>query len=214
VPVRPAESTIVAIELVAPETPPRELVATALSTRPELGESRALVAAAVEALHREQYAPLVPSILLGVSESGFGGGQGGRVDNFHDRFDFDAMAVWQVRNIGLGELAAKDEAGARLRQARHRDIEVMNRVAREVVEAHAQVRARREQIPRAELGVKAATDSYRRNLERIRGGQGLPLELLQAVQALDQAQNELLRATADYSEAQFRLYRALGWPGR
>ena len=62
--------------------------------------------------------------------------------------------------------------------------------------------------------VMAATDSYRRNLDRIRGGQGLPLELLQAVQALDQAQNELLRATADYSEAQFRLYRALGWPGR
>jgi outer membrane protein TolC len=214
IPVRPAEPTILAVELVSPETPPRELVATALTSRPELGESRALVAAAVEALHREQFAPLVPSILLGVSDTGFGGGQGGQVARFGERFDFDAMAVWQVRNLGLGERAAKDEAGARLRQARHRDIEVMNRVAREVVESHAQVQARREQVPRAELGVKAATDSYRRNLERIRGGQGLPLELLQAIQALDQAQSELLRATADYSEAQFRLYRALGWPGR
>ncbi len=213
VPMRPAESTLAPIELVDVRTPPQELLATALSNRPELGESRALVAAAVEALRRERYAPLVPSILLGVSEGGFGGGKGSDIDHFRDRFDVDALAVWQLRNLGAGELAARDEASARLRQARHRDVEVMNRVAREVVEAHAQVQARQAQIGRAQQGIKSATDSYRRNLERIRGGQGLPLEALQAIQALDQAQNEYLRATADYSEAQFRLYRALGWPG-
>jgi outer membrane protein TolC len=213
-PLRPAEPTLVPVELVDGRTPPQELVATALSSRPELGESRALVAAAVEALRRERYAPLVPSVLLGISESGFGGGEGSNIDHFRDRFDVDAMAVWQLRNLGLGDVAAREEAGARLRQARHRDIDVMNRVAREVVEAHTQVQTRQGQIARAEQGIKSAIDSYRRNLERIRGGQGLPLESLQAIQALDQAQNEYLRATADYSEAQFRLYRALGWPGR
>jgi outer membrane protein TolC len=213
-PLHPAEPTIVPVDLVAVETPARELVATALSTRPELGESRALVAAAVETLRREQYAPLVPSILLGISEGGFGGGRGGDIGTFHDRFDVDAMAVWQIRNLGLGDVAAREEAGARLRQARQRDVGVMNRVAREVVEAHAQVQARQGQIVRAEQGFKTATDSYHRNLKRIRNGQGLPLEVLQAMQALDQAQSEYLRATADYSEAQFRLYRALGWPNR
>jgi outer membrane protein TolC len=209
---RPREPTIVPIELVAPETPPRELVATALSSRPELFKSRALVSTAVAALRREEFAPLVPSILLGVSESGFGGGIGGRIENFDDRFDVDAMAVWQIRNLGFGERAARDEASARLRQARHREVEVMNLVAREAVEAHAQVQARQKQIATAEAGIKSATDSYRRNLERIRGGQGLPIEVLQSIQALDQARLEYLRAVADYSEAQFRLYRALGWP--
>jgi outer membrane protein TolC len=210
--IRPMEPAIVPIELISPATPARELVATALSARPELHESRALVSAAVAALRREEYAPLVPSVLFGISETGFGGGKGDTIANFHDRFDLDAMAVWQIRNLGFGERAARDEASARLRQARHRDVEVMNRVAREVVEAHAQVQARQNQIATAELGIKSATDSYRRNLERIRGGQGLPIEALQAIQALDQSRQEYLRAVADYSEAQFRLYRALGWP--
>ncbi len=52
----------------------------------------------------------------------------------------------------------------------------------------------------------------RRNLERIRGGQGLPLELLQAIQALDLSRLEYLRAVADYDAWQFRLYRATGCP--
>jgi outer membrane protein TolC len=51
-------------------------------------------------------------------------------------------------------------------------------------------------------------------MERIRAGAGLPIEVLQAIQALDQARREYLRAVADHNEAQFRLHRALGWPIR
>jgi len=64
----------------------------------------------------------------------------------------------------------------------------------------------------AESGIRVGSESYRRNLERIRGGQGLPLELLQSLQALDQSRREYLRAVGDYDEWQFRLYRALGCP--
>ena len=64
----------------------------------------------------------------------------------------------------------------------------------------------------AESGIRVAGDSYRRNLQRIRGGQGLPLEALQSIQALDQSRREYLRAVGDYNEWQFRLYRALGCP--
>jgi outer membrane protein TolC len=88
----------------------------------------------------------------------------------------------------------------------------MDRVAREVIEAHAQVMARGRQIAVAESAILAAGDSYRRNTERIREGQGLPLEALQSIQALDAAQREYLRAVIEYNEAQFRLQRALGWP--
>ena len=68
------------------------------------------------------------------------------------------------------------------------------------------------QIEVAQAGVEAAQNSYRRNHERIREAQGLPIEVLQAIDALDRARREYLRTVVQYNEAQFRLQRALGWP--
>jgi outer membrane protein TolC len=88
----------------------------------------------------------------------------------------------------------------------------MDQVAREVVEARARVLARRRRIEIAKAGIESAKASYDRNFERIRGGQGLPIEVLQAIQALDATQRDLVDATVDYNVAQFQLQRALGWP--
>ena len=129
---------------------------------------------------------------------------------FAGRFDFDATVYWQLRNFGLGEAAARDGARSRMEQARLLQIRVMDQVSREIVEAHAQSQSLRGQIAVAESGIRVAGDSYRRNVERIRGGQGLPLEVLQSIQALDQSRREYLRAVGDYDEWQFRLYRAIG----
>jgi outer membrane protein TolC len=101
---------------------------------------------------------------------------------------------------------------AQIEQARWREVESLDRVAREIVESLTQVQARQRQIAMAEEGIAAAQRSYQRNLERIRHGQGLPLEALQAIQALDAAQRDYLRAVIDYNAAQFRLVWALGWP--
>ncbi len=209
----PIESVSLAIDLVdVGVCGPRDLVAQALGTRPELRQQRALVEEAIQRLKREQYAPLVPSVLVGASYSGFGGGNGDHLGSFHDRGDFDALAVWEVRNLGFGEQAARDEANARIDGARFRQLRAMDEVAREVVEAHTQVTARGPQIATAEEAVLSAQRSYELSEQRIRDGQGLPIEALQAVQALDAARREHLRAVTDYNEAQFRLHRALGWP--
>jgi outer membrane protein TolC len=208
----PTEPTVVPINLVQEDLPPGELVTLALSNRPELAEARSLVGEAVERYRREHYAPLLPSVLLGVSQGGFGGGLGGVIGDFQDRFDFDAIVYWEVRNLGLGEKSRRAEMRARRKQARARQVEVMDRVAREVIEANTQVRARQSQIAVAQEGITSASDSYKRNLARIREGQGLPIEVLQSLQALDEARREYLRVVTDYNEAQFRLHRALGWP--
>jgi outer membrane protein TolC len=97
-------------------------------------------------------------------------------------------------------------------QAKFRQVQLMDRVAREVVEAHAQVESRRRQMAVAQSGIRAAVNSHQRNVQRVRGGQGLPLEALQSIQALDQSRREYLRTVGDYDEAQFRLYRAMGCP--
>jgi outer membrane protein TolC len=208
----PAEAGLVPIELVDPQTDRAVLVATALQQRPEVSENRQLVAETCERLQRERYAPLIPSVLLGVSYGGMGGGLGSNLDNYGDRFDADAVAYWEIRNLGLGERAARRTAQARIDQARAREVAELDRIAREVSEAHAQVVLRKQRIDIARQAVEAASSSYRRNVERIRNGQGLPIEVLQSLQALAGAREEYLRATADYNTAQFTLHRSLGWP--
>jgi outer membrane protein TolC len=209
----PQETSIVPIDLVPLDTlAMTDLVATGLSNRPELSASRSLVEEAVSRLQREQHAPWLPSILLGVSYGGFGAGTGGQITNGGQRLDFDGVAWWELRNLGFGERAARDNARAQIQQARMQEVQTLDLVAREVVESYAQVQARQRQIAVAEQGITAAQQSYERNLQRIRNVQGLPIEVLQSIQALDAARREYLRAVVDYNTAQFRLHRALGWP--
>ncbi|MGD9857675.1 MAG: TolC family protein [Planctomycetaceae bacterium] len=207
----PHEPALIPIDLVG-GVPLPELIATGLSNRPELLENRFLVCEAVERLRRERYAPLVPSVLLGLSYGGNGGSPTNEIRDFGDRVDFDAVAFWEVRNLGFGEHAARNASQSRVDQSRWRQVQIMDRVAADVAESHAQVEARRAQIELAQAGITAAQQSYRRNTERIRDGQGLPIETLQSLQALDQAQRQYVRTVADYNRAQFRLHRALGWP--
>lgn len=211
-PLAPQEPAVVPLELLPSEDAVQGLVALGLGNRPEVRESDALVGEAIRRLQRERFAPLLPSVLLGVSYGGFGAGRGGDIDAYSDRFDADAALWWELRNLGLGERGAKNQMQAQIDQAQLRQVATLDQIAREVVEAHAQVQNRRRQIEVAENAVKVARSSYDRNLERIANAQGLPLEVLQSIQALGQAQREYLRVVTDYNLAQFALQRALGWP--
>ena len=208
---QPIEPTVAPIELVPLGQPVGDLVAQGLTRRPELAQARALVDEAVYRYRREKCAPLLPSVWMGMSYGGFGGGQGSVITNYDNRMDFDAMAYWQLRNLGHGEVAARRTTRSLVTQAEIRQVAVMDQVAREVVEEHARVEARRQQIDVAMRGVTMAVDSHQRNVERIHGGVGLPIEVLQSIQALGQARRDYLRATIDYDIAQFSLCRAIGW---
>jgi outer membrane protein TolC len=206
----PADTVALPLEIVPEDVPLRELVAQGLSNRPELAQSRALVSQAVARLRREQYAPLVPSVLVGTTYGTFGGGLGSQLTNTNARFSVDALAWWELRNLGAGDQAARSAARSQLRQAELDRLATMDRVAREVVEAQAQVQYRRRQIAIAQRGVAAALASYRLNMQRIEHAQGLPIEALQSIQALAQSRRDYLRAVIDYDAAQFALQRALG----
>jgi outer membrane protein TolC len=210
----PAEPSVLPVELLPGNAVVGELVAQGLTSRPELAENRALVAQAVARMRRERYAIFMPSILLGASYGAFGGGLSDTIANIGNRMDADAVAYWELRNLGFGEAAARAESRSLVRQADVNRLANMDLVAREIVEAHAQVTARRQQIAIAEEGVAAAVSSHGRNVQRIMQAQGLPIETLQSNQALAQARREYLRAVSDYNTAQFTLYRALGWPNR
>jgi outer membrane protein TolC len=89
---------------------------------------------------------------------------------------------------------------------------MMDRVAREVTESHLRVASGKKQMETAMQAVDSAELSYRRNLERIQNGQGLPLEALQSLQALAAARREYARSIADFNIAQLSLQRATGFP--
>jgi outer membrane protein TolC len=208
----PQDTVAVPLELVTHGTDEPTLISTGLATRPELKESQALVAAACEAYKREKVAPFVPSLLLGFSTTSFGGGLGSQADNFGGRYDIDAMMVWEMRNLGFGEGAALRERNAQIQQATYAKLRIMDQVAQEVSEANIQVGIRRQQVEIAQTAIARARDSYQRNMDRIRDGQGLPIEVLQAIQALEASQRAYLRAAADYNRSQLQLQWALGWP--
>ncbi|MEZ6076122.1 MAG: TolC family protein [Pirellulaceae bacterium] len=156
--------------------------------------------------------PFVPSVLLGFSTGSFGGGLGNNSNNFGGRYDLDALMTWQYRNLGFGEQAARRQTAARIQQAKFEQLRVMDQVALDVSESYSQVQFRRQQIETTQRAIKSAEASYNRNLERIRDGQGLPIEVLQSVQALESTRRAYLNAVIAYNQAQFRLQWALGWP--
>lgn len=210
--ITPLDVTIVPLEMVSVDDDRASLIGTGLAMRPELKESQALVAAACEAYKREKYAPFVPSVLLGFSTGGFGGGLGNDINNVRGRYDVDALMTWEVRNFGLGEKAARRERSAQIQQAKFDRIRVMDQVAREISEGYSQVHFRRLQIKATERAIKFAQNSYQRNLKRIQHAEGLPLEVLQSLQALESARRAYLQAVVDHNQAQFRLQWAQGWP--
>ncbi|WP_417386195.1 TolC family protein [Gimesia sp.] len=210
--IQPLDFTVVPLELVNPELDKGTLISTGLANRPELKEAQTLVAVACEQYKRQKYAPFIPSVLLGFSTGGFGGGLSDSLSDVGGRYDFDALVTWEIRNLGFGEGAARRETQAQIEQAKFQQIKMLDQVAREISEAQTQVKHRAESIRITRNGIKAAEESYQRNLSRIRDGQGLPIEVLQSVRALESARRAYLTAVVQYNQAQFRLQWALGWP--
>ncbi|MFO1062557.1 MAG: TolC family protein [Pirellulales bacterium] len=205
------EEIIVPLAIAAGDQSEADAVASGLMRRPELAEQKHLVCEAAERLRREKLAPLVPSVLLGMSYGSMGGGLGSNITNTGDRFDADAIAYWEVRNLGAGERAARREQASVLRQSQMRKVALLDQVAREITEAYAQVQQREARMANAATAVQIAEESYSLNRQRIENAQGLPIEALQSVAALAASQRLYLNAVIDYNAAQVQLCRAMGW---
>jgi outer membrane protein TolC len=205
------EPAVVPLSLMTLDRGPAEFVSLGLCHRPELAEHQHLVCEAVERMKRERFAPLIPSVLLGVSYGGLGGSIGSSISNTDDRLDADAVAYWEIRNLGLGERAARNETSSVVRQAQWRQIALLDRVASEIAEAHSQVALRERRVEIARAAIQPAERSYDLNQQRIQNKQGLPIEVLQAIQALASARQTYLNAVVDYNVSQFQLCRATGW---
>ena len=211
---------------VVPDTAPlHELLVIAINQRPELAARRAAIREALALLRMQQFLPLSPTMLAGYSAGTFGGGSnlvatpGGfqgfaesRFGSFGPRDDIDVVLFWTAQNMGLGNLAKIRVRRVGQQIAELEFIRELNRVRDEVATAFAQIHARYAQIGIARRGVEAGKNSFTEDLTRIRGGQGLPIELLDSFRLLADGRLAYLDAVTDYDKAQFALYVALGQP--
>lgn len=208
----PAETQPTPIELISVETSLTSLIEQGLTNRPELAQNQAMVQASLERLRQEQWRPWIPSVAIGYSGGGFGGGVGSEFGQFGGRSDFDAVLGWEFRNLGFGNRAIQRERSSLLTQANLTADQTRDNIAAEIVRAYHQVRSRREQEAAARRQLTAAAQALPLNLKGIVGGDLRAIEGQQAVQALAAAQTQYLNSVIGFNQAQLYLLRAIGRP--
>ncbi len=232
--VEPIEPPHLRIPLLPLDKPVDDLVTVGLTNRPELAAQQALVQASLRLLKLEKMRPLMPSVLLrGFSTpvvgtlgvSFFGGGQNSNLSNFGIRQDWDMQVIWTLQNLGFGNRALIRQRDADRRAALTELFRVQDRVAAEVVQAYSLAQTAEGRIRETETELREAQTLVRENLAALgqtqRLGEGgpiqlvtRPLEVVTAVQMLQQAYADFYLSINDYNRAQFQLYRALGNPAQ
>jgi outer membrane protein TolC len=213
---RPLDAAVLPITLVPEDQVTLdELVATGLMNRPELAESRALVAAALARWRQARLSPLFPRLEAGYSAGTFGGGVNETVADFASRGDGTVQVVWELPGLGAGYVAATRAQRSLYNQANLHGTEVAARVAAEVTAAAKLSLTRRRALDNAQEAIRQAEIMWRKLKDiayGVVGGKFDPLEPLLAEQALNQARVQDLTQVIEYNKAQFQLYRALGQP--
>jgi outer membrane protein TolC len=222
-----ADNQVIPRSIVPDPIPLPELLAIAILNRPELNERRAAAAKALLSQRAAEMLPFSPTVFLGFSAGGFGGGSDvasqpvtslpfgrgqARFTTLDDRADLDVMAYWTLQNLGVGNKAQIHIAHSRLSSADLELLVTLDRVRCEVAGAYARTHARFAQIRTCELAITSGMKAFEEDMERIRAAEGLPLEVIDSLRLLARAREKYLHAILDYNQAQFQLYVSLGKP--
>ncbi len=220
--IRPISEALEVLALVDLETPTEELIQVGIERRPEVRSSSAEVSASDIRLKQEVARPFLPTLFLGFSGAGFGGGSNLNtplVGNFAGRTDFDVAAYWTLLNGGLGNLLLQKQNRARVGEAVAQRARTIALVRQEVASALGDARARLEQVEVARERYEVAAQGFRRDIERALeadpnkpGNTPRPIETINSLKLLIVARRMLVRTVIDYDQAQFRLFVAMGSP--
>jgi outer membrane protein TolC len=228
----PLEPPHLRVTLISPRARVDDLIPIGLTNRPELASQQALVQAALARIREERMRPLVPSLILqggsNPSDAGsqlmggvFGSGAHGAGNPWSARDDVSVGLVWGLDNMGLGNRALVQERRAEQQRLLVELFRIQDLVAADVARAHANLESAAVRVGQAEAGLQEAQLSYTGSLEQLgkitQVGDVKVLtrrafEVVDALRALQRAYNNYFLSVNDYNRAQFRLYRALGYP--
>ena len=190
-----------------------QLLEDALANHPEIVARSADVSFQEIRVKQERVRPFLPTIAVGFSAGDFGGGNQNsapRLQNFAGRTDFDVAAVWSLQNLALGNRAVQKVARSGLESALLERARTIDRIRAEVAEAHALDRGAPPGDGPGAPACRFVAAPYTLDLTRIKNLQGLPLEVLDSANQLKAGRQDLVRAMIAYSQAQLRLFAALG----
>jgi outer membrane protein TolC len=206
----PQDNGLSRLTLVEANVSLETLVERALTSRPELRQSSALVAAARDSRSGAVYGPLIPSIGAQVFGGGLGGGPDGGPSHFGAEGDYLVGLSWRIGPGGLFDPARSHATKARLAQAELTDSKLKDDITAQVVAGLARVQSLRDQIALAEAKLAAATETLQVTKERKQYGVGIVLEDIQAQQDLERARSDYLESVAEFNKAQYTLSKAAG----
>lgn len=132
-----------------------------------------------------------------------------QTDEFRESWDVSAVLSWSPHDLLEGEARA-EEARAQQDQARADLRGLKDNVRLQVVDALTSYHAARQALESAHLGLEAAEESYRVQMERYRGGASTVTELIDASAEQLRAQLDLVNSAIDARVARARLLRATG----
>ena len=149
-----------------------------------------------------------------------GYGPSGRIRHFATRDDLDANLYWKFDNMGFGNLAEIKQQKALYQQATIQQMQAQNNIVAQVVQAHERLTGwwDRLEIARSSLfDGKGTPDGpvYRAmslNFQRIKAGEGRPLEAIDSIRGVNDAIEQYAEATTGYERAAIRPVGRAGPP--
>ncbi len=207
----PIDRRLIPFTLVSDTVPLPALVEEALISGPGVREMEGLLNLIDEAQRKSRgLGQLMPVLQMNVAEGGFGAGPGASAA-WANRFDLALQARWN-----LSELATVRErrrlADSRIQQAQLSYQELRGKLTVGVQEAQESSISRKEQFALGEQQIKHAQEVYELSKSRwtfnVTGAS--PSEVLQAIQALGEAQFKCLEAIREHNHAQLNLFVLTG----
>ena len=230
----PFEPPHLRVTLVPPQESVDVLIPIGLVNRPELASQQALVQAALIRIKQERMRPLIPSLLVqgGASPVAPGGylmggvfasGVNSQGNPTESRDDISVQLLWGLDNLGFGNRALVRERRAEQQQLVIEFTRIQDMVAAEISRAHAQLASAANRVTIAERGLNEAQLTYAGSMEELGKTTSVSnvvvalvirraFEVVDALRSLSRAYESYFNSVADYNRAQFRLYRALGYP--
>jgi outer membrane protein TolC len=191
---------------------PEVLVQRALSARPELKQSQALVSASRDAKNGAVYGPLIPSVGAQIFVGGLGGGHDNQPGNFGASEDYLVGLGWRIGPGGLFDVGRVNARTAQLDAAQLGEAKLKDAITAQVVESLTRAQSWSDQIALARKNLATADETLHLTRARKQYGVGIVLEDIQAQQAVDQARADYVTTIAEFNKAQYGLNKAVGGP--
>jgi outer membrane protein TolC len=206
----PADAEPVPLALADLNATPQALLQNALDNRPELTQSRALIAAAEQYRRGTLYGPLFPTVGAQAFSGHLNGAPEGGDSIEGATSDRVVGLSWKIGPGGLFDWGRIRASNSKLLTAQLTDEKLRNDISRQVVESHTRVQSLFEQVRLARLNMSSAAETLRMTRERKELGVGTVLEDIQAQQELVRARSEYVAAVTELNQEQYSLLRATG----